>query len=98
MLAAEEPEIADALLLLSYPLHPPRHTAQLRTAHLSAIRVPCLFVHGTRDPFGSIAEMRDALGLIARADLLPVEGAGHDLRRAGWTEIAQRAARMLPSG
>ena len=33
MLASEEPELADGLLLLSYPLHPPRKPNQLRTGH-----------------------------------------------------------------
>jgi len=42
-----------------------------------------LFVHGARDPFGSLEELREAMALIpARTDLLPVEGAGHDLKRA----------------
>ena len=84
MLAAEEPGAADALLLLSYPLHPPRKPAELRTAHLPRLRTPALFAHGTRDPFGSPEEMREALRLIpARAELMLVEGAGHDLKALG---------------
>jgi predicted alpha/beta-hydrolase family hydrolase len=80
MLAAEDSSVADGLLLLSYPLHPPRRPAQLRTAHFPALHVPVLFVHGTRDGFGSIAEMGAAIQLIPAATrLLPVEGAGHDL-------------------
>ena len=44
---------------------------------------PALFVHGTRDAFGSLEELREAIALIpARTDLLAVEGAGHDLKRA----------------
>ena len=83
MLAASRPEIADRLLLLSYPLHPPKDAANKRTAFFPEIRIPVLFVHGTRDPFASLEELRDAMGLIpARTDLLPVEGAGHDLSRA----------------
>ncbi|MGA3294311.1 MAG: alpha/beta family hydrolase [Candidatus Acidiferrales bacterium] len=80
MLAASEPGLADALLLLSYPLHPPKDPANVRTAHFSAIRTPALFVHGTRDAFGTIDEMTAALKLIpARTLLVPVEGAGHEL-------------------
>ncbi len=88
MFCAELPEKApgdsgqevSGLLLLSYPLHPPRKPEQLRTQHLFHLRTPTLFVHGTRDPFGSIAEMEKALKLIpAKTTLLPVEGAGHDL-------------------
>jgi predicted alpha/beta-hydrolase family hydrolase len=80
MLCAEEPDLVAGLLLLSYPLHPPRRPEQQRTQHLPDLRTPTLFVHGTRDPFGSIAEMEQALKMIpARTKLLAIEGAGHDL-------------------
>ena len=80
MLCAEQPDLAAALLLLSYPLHPPRRPEQQRTQHLPDLRTPTLFVHGTRDPFGSIAELERAIKMIpAKTKLLPVEGAGHDL-------------------
>jgi uncharacterized protein len=83
MVAASRQEIAQALLLLSYPLHPPGDRANLRTAFFPELRIPALFVHGTRDPFGSLEELRDAMGQIpAHTDLLPVEGSGHDLSRA----------------
>jgi predicted alpha/beta-hydrolase family hydrolase len=80
MLCAEQPGLVNGLLLLSYPLHPPGKPEQLRTQHLPKLEIPALFVQGTRDPFGSISEMEAALRLIpAKHDLLPVEGAGHDL-------------------
>jgi len=80
MLCAAEPDLVAGLLLLSYPLHPPRKPEQLRTQHLPDLRTPSLFVHGTRDPFGSVGEMESALELIpAHKELLKVEGAGHDL-------------------
>jgi predicted alpha/beta-hydrolase family hydrolase len=80
MLAAEDPSVADALLLLSYPLHPPGKPAEVRTAHFPNLRTPALFAHGTRDPFGTIEEMREALKAIpARTDLLVVDGAPHGL-------------------
>ena len=80
MLCAEEPDLAAALLLLSYPLHPPRKPEQQRTQHLPDLRTPTLFVHGTRDPFGTIAELERALKMIpAKTKLMPLEGAGHDL-------------------
>src|SRR5690349_6039888 len=82
MLAAERPDLVRALLLLSYPLHPPRRPEQLRTAHWPKLESPAMFVHGSRDPFGSLVEMESALRLIpARKLLLPVEGAGHELAK-----------------
>lgn len=80
MLAAEQPQLVAGLLLLSYPLHPPRKPAQLRTAHFPQLETSSLFVHGGRDPFGSHDEMKAALALIpAQTMLLEIEGAGHEL-------------------
>jgi hypothetical protein len=80
MLASEDPAAADFLMLLSYPLHPPGKAGNLRTGDFAALRTPALFVHGTRDPFGTIEEMEAALALIpAKKKLVPVEKAGHGL-------------------
>ena len=83
MAAAEHPDLADGLLLLSYPLHPPRKPEQLRTAFFPELRTPALFVHGTRDPFASLEELREAIALIpARTELLRGGATGHDLKPA----------------
>lgn len=80
MLAAERPGIADGLVLLSYPLHPPRTPEKARTEHLPHLTTPSLFVHGDRDPFGTPDEMRAALESIpARHRLLLVAGGRHGL-------------------
>ena len=78
MLAAEEPDVAAALVLLSYPLHPPDKPAQLRTAHFPQLRTPALFIHGDRDPFGTIDEMTAAIAAIpARTQLVVAAKKGH---------------------
>lgn len=80
LIAAAEPGLVDHLLLLSYPLHPPQRPAELRTAHFPGIHTNALFVHGTRDGFGSIDEVATALRLIpARTNLLQIRGARHEL-------------------
>jgi len=84
MLCAAEPDLVSGLLLLSYPLHPPRKPEQLRIQHLPNLRTSGLFVHGTRDPFGTVEEIAKALQLIpAKTELMKVEGAGHDLGLKG---------------
>jgi uncharacterized protein len=98
MLAAEDPGLAEALLLLSYPLHPPGKPGQPRTAHFPALRTPALFVHGTQDPFGTIEELTEALKMIsARTQLITVQGAGHDLNRGKFnlTDVAIANLRAL---
>ncbi len=80
MLAAADPAVADALLLTSYPLHPPGKPANLRAAHLPSLCVPSFFVHGARDDFGTVEEMTAALELIpAKTEMRVVAGGGHGL-------------------
>ena len=100
MLPAERPENgpeeAAGLLLLSYPLHPPRKPEQLRTQHFFNLQTPTLFVHGTSDPFGSIAEIERALNLIpAKTRLLIVEAVGHDLGFKGKARREELSADVL---
>lgn len=96
MLCADEPGIVEGLLLFSYPLHPPRKPDQLRTQHLPRLRTSALFVHGTRDPFGSPEEMESALSLIpAKTLLLRIEGGGHDLGFKGKANQDELPAAVL---
>jgi uncharacterized protein len=96
MAAAENHALADALLLLSYPLHPPRKPDQLRTAHFPNLETPALFAHGTRDPFGSIEELSTALRLIpARTELVVIEGAPHGLSPVVAKSLVQQFGEFL---
>ncbi|GGC69991.1 alpha/beta fold hydrolase [Hoyosella rhizosphaerae] len=80
ILAAEQPHCASGLVLLSYPLHPPAKPDRLRTEHFPMVRMPSLFVHGDRDPFGSLEELNSAVPQLGGAAVVvPVEGARHDL-------------------
>jgi len=93
LLAADEPQLVAALLLFSYPLHPPGKPERLRTEHFPRLAIPAVFVHGTADPFGSVAELRAAVAMIpAPTQVLPVERAGHDLRRGRFDLAAVVAA------
>jgi len=74
---------AAGLVLLSYPLHPPGKPERLRVEHLPQLAVPCLFVSGTRDPFGTPDELEAATATIAGPVTHHwVEGGAHDMRRA----------------
>lgn len=96
MFAAENPSAADALLLLSYPLHPPGKRDQPRTTHFPNLVTPALFAHGTRDPFGSITEMQEALrSIVGRTELMVVERAPHGLPPAIAPELAARCVKFL---
>jgi uncharacterized protein len=95
MLAAEHPGLVAGLLLLGYPLHPPRKPTEWRTAHFPGLRTPALFVHGSRDPFGSSEQLREAMALIpAPTRLVECTGAGHELARKPEAFLAT-ASRIL---
>lgn len=74
------------LVLICYPLHPPGKADKLRVEHLPDISVPCLFISGTRDPFGSPEELTHWTATIpAHVEHLWIEGGRHDLRGADET-------------
>jgi predicted alpha/beta-hydrolase family hydrolase len=96
MLCADQPGLVEGLLLLSYPLHPPRKPDQLRVQHLPKLQTPAFFVHGTRDLFSLPEEMESALSLIpAKTRLLRIDGAGHDLGFKGTAKQAELPALVL---
>ena len=72
---------AAGLVLVSYPLHPPGRPEAARTGHLSRLDVPCLFVSGTRDAFGTPAEMEAAsAGVRGPVTHVWIDGGNHGLR------------------
>jgi predicted alpha/beta-hydrolase family hydrolase len=82
---------AAGLVLLSYPLHPPGRLDKQpeRTAHFPDLRVPCLFVSGTRDAFGTPEELAPLVEAVSGpVRLVRIAGAGHDLTRKSNEVIA----------
>ena len=80
MVVASREVTLDVLTLFSYPVHPPGKPERARTEHLPDITVPTVFTHGTSDPFGTPAELRDAAALIpAPTQVVEITGARHDL-------------------
>ena len=73
---------AAGLVFFGYPLHPPDAPSKRRDAHLPRISRPMLFVHGTRDPFGSPDEMRDLTRSLPTSRLHLVEGGDHSLQQS----------------
>ncbi|MDP7598684.1 MAG: dienelactone hydrolase [Acidimicrobiales bacterium] len=74
---------AAGLVLICYPLHPVRKPEDLRVEHFPDIEVPCLFVSGDRDEFGSPDEFAEHLPAISgRVTTVWVPGRRHDLRNA----------------
>ncbi len=80
---------AAALVLVSYPLHPPGRPDRLRTDHFGDLRVPCLFVSGTRDTFGTPDELETATaGIPGPVTHHWIDRGDHGLRRKD-AEVAE---------
>ncbi len=73
---------AGGLVLVSYPLHPPGRPERLRTAHFSALDVPCLFVSGSKDTFADPSELESATRAVpGHVTHVWIDGADHGLGR-----------------
>jgi predicted alpha/beta-hydrolase family hydrolase len=70
------------LVFLGYPLHPPAQPAKRRDAHLPKVKAPMLFVHGTKDPFGTPDEMQALVKSLKRSTLVMIDGGGHSFEAA----------------
>lgn len=81
--AAQGAAGVSGLVFLGYPLHPPGKPLQRRDAHLPRIGEPQLFVQGSRDAFGTAAEIRELLKSLQRATLHEVEGGDHSFKISG---------------
>lgn len=80
-IAADTPGV-DALVFLGYPLHPPGKPDQLRDAHLYSLKMPMLFISGTKDTFAGRDLLQSVVDRIGKnATLVWVEGGDHSLKR-----------------
>ena len=94
-IAAAEGLPALALVLVSYPLHPPGRPDRLRTEHFPQLTMPCLFVSGTRDTFGTPDELTAATSAMpGPVTHVWIEGGDHGLRRKD-AEVAEAVASFV---
>jgi predicted alpha/beta-hydrolase family hydrolase len=96
MLAADGFE-CDGLMLLAYPLHPPRQPEKLRDAHLPQIKVPVLCFNGTRDEFCRRDLMENVIQSLDFWKMHWLEGAGHSFRARDLREVATVSREWLAS-
>ena len=97
MAVADEADPLDvaALVLMSYPLHPPKKPENLRTEHLPRINVPTLCISGTKDNFGSPEELESAFSVVpAAVQWHWVHNGRHELAKAD-AEIAATVLQFI---
>ena len=97
---------AAGLIFVGYPLHPPGKPERIRDAHLASIRVPMLFLQGTKDPFARPDLLEKTIRRLGdRATLHRIEGGDHSFRIRGAPKdeagtgrsLAEMAARFINS-
>jgi predicted alpha/beta-hydrolase family hydrolase len=81
------------LVFFGYPLHPPNQPLKRRDEHLPRVAAPMLFVHGTRDPFGTPEEMQALTANLPEATLHLIDGGDHSLvvKRKDGMDSVERA-------
>lgn len=90
-----DPLPATALVLISYPLHPPGKPDRLRVEHFPRLTVPCLFVSGTKDTFGTPDELQEWTATIpGPVTHVWLDRKGHDLKGAD-QQVAGAVAEFL---
>jgi predicted alpha/beta-hydrolase family hydrolase len=94
--AAESGTAYAALVIFSYPLHPPGkpERAEARVDHWPRIACPVLLLSGESDPFARIELLRTAVGLLPDASLVTYPRLGHTLRPV-LEDVLDRVAAFL---
>lgn len=86
------------LAFLGFPLHPPGKPSDARAEHLSAVRIPMLFLQGTRDEFAQLTLLQPLLERLgSRATLKLFQDADHSFHvpaRSGRTDAQIRGAML----
>lgn len=96
-MAVAEGMPAAGLVFLGYPLHPPSNPDRVRAEHLADIRVPMLFLRGTRDPFARAERLEPVLRELGdRAVHVPIEGGGHSFERSRKDDPREVGASLAP--
>lgn len=97
-MAVAEGMAAAGLIFISYPLHPPGKTDRIRDAHLYQLRVPMLFIQGTRDNFARADLLTDVMRKLGkRATHHSIEGGDHSLRVSGSKTPPQELGKQVAS-
>ena len=69
-----------------------------RTERLPQIEVPVTVIHGAEDPLISVSGGRATAKAIPHADLLVIEGMGHDLPPGAWDQILDAIEKTIEAG
>jgi predicted alpha/beta-hydrolase family hydrolase len=88
--AVAEGEDVRALVFFGFPLHAPGKVSTERAEHLNAVKVPMLFLQGTRDTLADLDSIRRVChSLGKRATLQVIEGGDHSFKLPASMHVSQ---------
>lgn len=79
-LSKDSPEFVKGIVFFGFPLHAPGAPSMDRAAHLTDLKVPTLFLQGTRDALADIKLMEKVLKKLPQSTLKKFEGADHSFK------------------
>jgi predicted alpha/beta-hydrolase family hydrolase len=90
-LSKECPVFVKGIVFYGFPLHPTGSPSIERAGHLSGIRVPMLFLQGTRDTLAELSLLEKVCAQLPTARLEKFEGADHSFKRGKEDNIPRLA-------
>ncbi len=91
-LSSHQPPEVKGIIFYGFPLHPPGKPSTERAQHLKEVRLPMLFLQGTRDEFATLSLIESVCSSLPSATLTKIEGANHAFKAGKQNIIPMLAA------
>jgi uncharacterized protein len=85
-LATQPDTSVKGIVLYGFPLHPSGKPSTERADHLKALKIPMLFLQGSKDTLADWALIKTVCGSLRKATLVKLEGADHSFK-AGKNDV-----------
>lgn len=90
-LSAKPDPVVNGIIFYGFPLHPPGKPSTERAEHLKGVKIPMLFLQGTKDELATWKLMEATCTSLKLATLVKIQGANHAFK-AGKQNILQMLA------
>jgi predicted alpha/beta-hydrolase family hydrolase len=100
LMALKNVEGVSGLVFVGFPLHQPGNPSIERAEHLKEVKVPMLFLQGTRDALADIKMIKQVTGKLKLATLVEFENADHSFKAPKQNlipRLAEESAKWMTS-
>lgn len=98
--SSQQPPLINGLIFYGFPLHPAGKPSKERAEHLAQIKIPMLFLQGTKDALAETALIKSVVDELSQALLTLFEGADHSFKvgkRELIGELADKTSQWIDS-